>query len=269
MVEAESLPKLVPVPDTNVGALPKGAAVVVGIGKYRTSDAGELRYAAADADLVAQYLVHMTGIPQDRVWVVKDEDATKSTIMAMVQGKLSNKGYDPVVFYFAGHGTPDPDDPNSGESCIVPYDGNFHEGLSGTLIRLNDLTAMVEAATPGKALVVLDACFSGSQEGGRTPSLLGKERGIAIEPKIRAAKASVLSATSGKMPALDFDEQGHGFFTYFLLAGLQKSADLDNSGRVTLDQAFSWAREQVQKRTDGRQIPELKNPTDLVLSRWR
>ena len=263
------LPRLQPVPDTNENGYPHGAAVVVGIGKYSSPDAGNLRYASSDADLVAQYLVRMTGIPQGNVWVVKDEQATKSRIMATIQGKLSGKGYDPVIFYFAGHGIPDPDDPASGDACIVPYDGDFSSGLSGTLIRLNDMTRLVEQSTKGQALVMLDACFSGNRDSTRTPLILGRERGIAVVPKVWASRASVFSSTSGTQPSFDFDEQHHGMFTYFLLAGMQRAADMTDSGKITLPEAYAWVKEQVALNTDGRQVPELKNPTNLVLSQWR
>jgi len=243
--QAEALPLLEPVPQTNVGGMPHGAAVVVGIGEYNSPDAGALPFAAGDADIVAKYLVAMMGIPKDNVWVIKDRSATKSYILATIQSQMAGKGFDPVVFYFAGHGIPDPDDPNSRESCIVPYDGDFHKGYGGTLIRLNEMTRLVESCTQGQALLLLDACFSGSTEGGRTPALLASERGIAVEPRIQATKAAVFAGTSGIQPSLDFVEQKHGYFTYYLLAGMQGAADLSRNGRITLAEAFAWTREHV------------------------
>jgi hypothetical protein len=267
--EGEVLPFLEPVPETNVNGYPHGAAVVVGIGEYNSEDAGMLPYAAADADIMAQYLVAMMGIPKDRVWVIKDSQATKSYILATIQGQLAGKGYDPVVFYFSGHGLPDPEDPASGDSCIVPFDGDFQKGYGGTLIKLNEMTRLVESTTKGKALIVLDACFSGSPEGSRAPKILASERGIAIEPKVSVNRATIIAGTSGIQPSLDFKEQRHGYFTYFLLAGMQRAADLNNSGQITVREAFAWARDRVSKMTHGRQVPELINPSDLVISKWR
>jgi uncharacterized caspase-like protein len=117
--------------------------------------------------------------------------------------------------------------------------------------------------------MLLDACFSGSAEGGRTPALLASERGIAVEPRIQAAKAAVFAGTSGIEPSLDFAAQKHGYFTYYLLAGMQGAADMNRSGRVTLSEAFAWTKERVSRGTGGRQVPELMNPADLVLSKWR
>lgn len=265
---AEALPLLQPVPVTNLNGTPHGAAVLVGIGQYSSPDAGDLKYAASDADVMAEYLVKMMGIPKANVWVIKDQQATKTRILATVRAQLKGKGFDPVVFYFSGHGIPDPDDPQSGDACIVPYDGDFQQGYGDTLIKLNDMTKLVEGTTTGRSLMMLDACFSGGA-GGRRPRLLAAEHGIGIVPRMTAAKASILAATSGIQPSLDFDEQKHGFFTYFMLAGLQRSADLNHDGKVTLEEAYAWAKQRIGEKTGGRQVPELKNPTDLVLSRWR
>jgi uncharacterized caspase-like protein len=119
-------------------------------------------------------------------------------------------------FYFAGHGYPDE---VSKIPYLIPVDvsaTNLSEGID-----LYDMYRKFADASPKKATVFLDACFSG---GGRDAGLLAA-RALKIKPKQEPIVGNivVLSATSDKQSALPYKAKQHGIFTYFLLKKLQES----------------------------------------------
>ena len=254
-----------PVPGANRGRRAQGAALVVGISHYANVDG--LQYAASDAELVGAYLEGVFGIPKRNVTVLTDEKATKGTITGTIDDRLAAKDYDFLVFYFAGHGVPDPDDPASAQPYLIPYDGDVD--LKSTLLSLNkELVPRLERSQAKTVFLVMDACFSGA--GGRSPSQSGK-RGIAvIGPKFSAKRCIILTASTSKQPSLENDQAGHGLFTYWWLAGMKTGKAAEDDGSLTLGGSFAWTRDQVSQASDGKQVPTLQGGTDgLVLGRVR
>jgi hypothetical protein len=259
----KELPKLVPWPDVYKEQRPNAGAVVIGISDYQTVD--KLKYARKDAELVTNYLNGVLGIPWRNMKEFFDDKATKSRIETATKDWLAKKDFDFMVFYFAGHGVPDPEDPRTGEPYIIPYDGDLELG-KGTLVSLNELVAALEESKAKDVFVVFDACFSGA--GGRTPQLLA-QRGIAIVPKFEQKRAIVLSATSETQPSLEFEKVEHGYFTYYFLLGLKGEADKDKDGWVDLPELYEFVKTSLDYELEGKQTPTCSNLTELNLGKYK
>lgn len=236
----------------NVGAL------IVGISDY-PDEIGHLRYASKDADLAYAYFKGALGIPEKNIILLKDGQASGATIRGMVRDRLAEKHYDTVFFYYSGHGMPDPKDPRSGQPFLVPHDANLD--LKDTLIPVNELARDLEAVcskTP--PVLILDACFSGAA-GGHSPVALSLERGIAIESKFEEKKAGavIVSASSGRQPSLEYEDAGHGYFSYFFFLGLKGGADTVGNGKVTLGDLMAFVNNKMDEALNGRQSPEAAN----------
>jgi len=257
------LPLLLPCPIAYQNKRKKAGAVVVGISDYK--NVNKLKYARKDAELVAEYINGVVGIPEQNIKGYYDTDATKTIIETAVK-KLVKKDYDFIMFYFAGHGYPDPEDVKSGESFIIPFDGNLDLGKD-TFISLNERISLLEKSQARNIFVVFDACFSGA--GGRTPTQFAMQRGVAIEPKVTSSKAIILSATSGKQPSLEFDKAGHGYFTYYFLLGLKGKADKNNDGWITVPEIYNFVRKKLDESLEGKQTPECLNEIDIKLGKYR
>lgn len=117
-------------------------ALVIGINHYpflRRSDASgrvleghDLQGCVNDAEAVAEVLCQRFQFPSTQVLLLRNEQATRTGILAAMNGLLDRVGLDDlVVFYFAGHGSQMPDregtkfDPPL-DDTIVPHDsGRF------------------------------------------------------------------------------------------------------------------------------------------------
>ncbi|MEI7481804.1 MAG: PorV/PorQ family protein [Elusimicrobiota bacterium] len=263
--------QLLPVPFTNYGQLKKAGAIVVGVGKYKRVSG--LQYPALDAKAVKSYLSGVMGIPAENIKTFTDDDASKSTIDAAVKNWLIKKDFDTIVFYFAGHGIPDPDNPRDGPPFIVPYDGDLDPSLGkGTLINLKDLISDMEGSKAKNVFVLLDSCFSGMQ--GRTPDQYATtHRGLVVAAKFDQQRAFVFAGSKGNQASFDFDKTKHGYFTYYMLLGLKGYADKppygNNDGAVTDTELCAYVAGEMSAELEGRQTPECSNATGQVLGRYR
>jgi len=259
------LPKLVPWPDTYRNKRANAGAVVVGISDYKNVD--KLKYGSKDAELVSRYLNGVFGVPEKNIKKFFDDKATKSVIETAVKDWLAKKNFDFVVFYFAGHGVPDPENPRTGEPYIIPSDGDLDLG-KGTLISLNELVSSLENSSAKDIFIIFDACFSGA--GGRTPEKFVKaQRGVAIVPEFKQKRAIILSSSKETQPSLEFDEVGHGYFTYYFLLGLKGKADENKDGWISLSELYNFVKTNLEKELGDKQTPTCRNLKDLKLGKYR
>lgn len=256
----KQLAGLLPVPRDFKGRRPAAAAVVVGIGGYRSFTA--LKYAAEDARLAGRYLSGVMGIPEENIKLAVDADATKTTILDKWADWLANKkGLETIVFYFAGHGVPDPVNPKDGDTFLAPYDGDPE--VRGTLINLRDLIARLEGSAAKNVLVILDACYSGLKDA----------RGLMAGPLFRQQKAVVLAGANSGQASFEFEKAGHGYFTYYLLLGLKGEADArphgNADGAITGAELCAYVKTSMSEATEGRQTPVCTNEGQLEMGRYR
>lgn len=176
-------------------------------------------YAINDGLSIEKYFNLTLGIPKSNIHFVKD--ATKNDMIREIDW-ISEvaKAYDneiDLLVYYAGHGTPDEAD---GSAYLVPVDGVATNPK--TLYSLSDLYAELGKISSQKAIIFMDACFSGANRGN---GMLAAARGIAIKSKRTTPKNNmiVVSAATGDETAWPYEEKNHGLFTYFLLKKLQST----------------------------------------------
>lgn len=246
-------------------------ALVVGDENYSDYGTGaeqdvDVEYAINDATIFSKYLINTLGVDERHInsggrFPVKD-----------VTGKLLEQGLawlsdmakaDPdacLLFYYAGHGSPDP---VTHEAYLVPVDvtgNNIQDG-----IKLDDLYASLATNNPQKAIVLLDACFSG---GGRNQGLLADNRSIRVKPKNNVIRGNevVIASSSGIEMSAPYHEKQHGLFTYFLLKKLQETR-----GNVTLGELADFIKKEVTRESylkDEPQTPTIKH-TVQIADEWR
>lgn len=234
-------------------ARPHDLAVVVGVEKY--VDLPDARFAERDARAVRSHLVQL-GYPERNVVLLTGERASRASLVKTVDTWLGQnvKEDSTVFFYFSGHGAPDV---KTGEAYLVPRDGD-PAFLEDTGYPLKRLYAKLGALKAKRAVVALDACFSGA--GAR--SVLPKgARPLVTKIDTGAVAGRVVSLTaSGALEISGTDEaQGHGLFTYYLLRGLNGAAK-NEAGAVTLASLHEYLTPNVQdeaRRQNRQQTPQL------------
>lgn len=213
-------------------------AVIIANEQYRREVAVE--YASNDGESFREYCIKTLGIPERNIHMVKD--ATYLDMVDQVDWitgvAKSYQGDASLIFYYAGHGIPDE---SSKEAYLLPVDGRGTNVSTG--YRLGELYDRLGKNPTKSTLVLLDACFSGSQRDG---TMLASARGVAIKAKTAqpVGQMVVLSAAQGDETAYPYREKNHGLFTYFLLKKLQESR-----GEVTLGELSSYVSDQVSRHS--------------------
>ncbi len=241
---------LTEIPKYATGDRPNACAVVIGIENYR--DIVKSDYAAADAKSFKDYLVKGMGFREENIKLALDERASRNDLVKYFDVWLKNRVEkdSPVIVYYSGHGSPDP---VSGETYLVPYDGD-QNSIKYSGYSLKELYSTLKELPTRKVLVVLDSCFSGA--GGPRTVLAKGTRPLVRLVEEDSGNLVVLAATDKSQIAGGYEEKQHGIFTYFFLKGLQGGADTKNSGRIYLGDLYDYLKPQVSRYARTRNIEQ-------------
>jgi len=250
-------------------------AVVIGNKDYENRDVPTVDFALNDASIMKEYLISTFGFNEANILYIENARqadfyrifGTKGNHKARLHNLVKPDRSDVFIFY-SGHGAPDPESkegyfvPVNCDPSLVAFNGypinTFYENLSQ--IPYRSLT------------VVLDACFSGSSEGGM---LIKNVSPIFIEPKIRILNdenARIFTSAGGDQVSSWYTEQNHSLFTYFFLKGIQGAADADKDNRLALRELRNYIEEHVPyeaRRLNNRiQTPEVYGNDEVELVRY-
>ena len=245
-------------------------ALVIGISHYRDESIPQVRYAKRDAETMASYLEAVAGIPRSKMKVLVDDGATQSDLASYIEEWLPRhvSADTEVYVYYAGHGMPNL---TTGKAYLVPYDG--HPDFANKLYPLDRLYENLEKLPSKEVVVMLDSCFSGATGRSVLPSG-ARPMGLAVEGvSANIKKSVVLTASSGTQISSDYDDQGHGLFTYFLLKGLRGDADKDSNGVIQVEELYNYVKTSVTKVAsevmNRDQTPLLLPPVDALGSKGK
>ena len=216
--------------------------VVVGINTYKNPKY-TLNYAGADASAFKEKMASGNKDIFKNVEVVylADAEATKSNIEAAFRKAAAKcKQQDVFIFYYAGHGVMSGGEGNKKDFFIVPYDVTQLYGADDALAQkgissqeLQDLSKNIPAQ---KQLFILDAC----QSAGALEAVAS--RGAAEEKAIaqlaRSTGTHWLTASASDQFASEFQQLGHGIFTYVLLQALTQGTGAGDKVSVNSLKAY-------------------------------
>lgn len=84
-----------------------------------------LRGAVADADAVRKFLIEKLGVPDDRILMLRNREATREGIISAIRDLASDKypidSEDPILIFYAGHGAEVEGDHDKVQ-MLVPHD---------------------------------------------------------------------------------------------------------------------------------------------------
>lgn len=230
----------------------KTYVIIFGNEKYPQINAN-VKYALNDARSFKKYCMMVLGIPEHHIRMTENATAFQmnSSLNYLKEKADKNPNEFRFIVYYAGHGTPDVE--QEGVPYLLPCDADGSD-LSGCL-SLNDMYSKLESMPTKGVTVFLDACFTGFSREGKS---LVDGRWISYAPKKTELnkKLVVFSATSDKQRALPFDEQGHGFFTYYLLKNLKETRGEINFGKLAT-QLEKQVDNEAKDRTNFSQTPQV------------
>lgn len=264
----ESAPALLRIAYTAPAAPPKTSPndgvtlhlLTIGINNYK-NPRYNLNYAEADAKGLGEAItVGLSGIVgQTKPYHLRNENATREGILQALDQISSSAGPEDVfVFYYAGHGVMS-EGPEK-DFYLVPWNvtqlyGN-DQGLASQAISAREMKQLAAGIPAQKQLYILDAC----QSAGAVQSIAyrGAAEEKAIAQLARSTGTHWLTASGSEQFANEFDELGHGAFTFVLLEALGGKAS-GNDLRVTVNELKAYLDEMVpeitQKHTGQAQYP--------------
>ncbi|MDR2086643.1 MAG: WG repeat-containing protein [Dysgonamonadaceae bacterium] len=221
-------------------------------------------YALNDGRMFKEYCQKTLGLPDKHIRMFEDA-SLGNIITAVEQLKRIATEYDgeaSVIFYYAGHGVPD-DKGNS--AYLLPVDGSSSD-ITTTGYSLAKLYSELAKLPLRSVTVFLDACFSGAT---RENEILASARGVAVKVKDETPQGNmvVFSSATGDETAHQYEEKGHGLFTYFLLKKLQET-----KGNVSYGELSDYVTRQVKRHSvvinDKRQTPTVI-PSPALADKWQ
>ncbi|OAV44973.1 caspase family protein [Lewinella sp. 4G2] len=225
--------------------------ITIGINEYKNRKYN-LNYAEADAGGIdAQLSGGMASIVSEtRRYPIRNDRATRSDIIAALEKiRQEAKPEDLLVFYYAGHGVMT--EGVDRDFYLIPHDltqlyGN-DDGLKAKGISATELKAISSAIAARKQLYILDACHSASAV--ETIATRGAAEERAIAQLARSTGTHWLTSTGSEQLASEFDDLGHGAFTYAVLEALKGKAAGDDT-RVTVNELKAYLDRVVPELTE-------------------
>jgi len=235
-------------------------AVIIGDNEGDRSEV-ILRYAESDARRVSAVLRAVGGFfPEDITLLpaVGADDVRRALIGLNARLRQAGSGPSMLFVFYSGHADAEA----------------LH--LRGTRLGVQELRDLVAGSSADARVLVVDSCRSGALtrvKGGHPTQPFQ----IAVEAPAPAQGLAILTSSAAGEDAQESDQLGASIFTHHLLSGLMGAADRDGDGRITIDEAFSYASERTLATTaltlPGPQHPtyrlELGGRTDLLLTEPR
>ena len=238
-------PALVPDVDNLSNALaafhqPKAVIISIGVGTFRDELVPTVKYARHDAEVMAEYLRIIGGVPGERIRILLDRQALERDLDDTFERWLRKRADRETVVYvfFAGRALVDG---GTGAISLVPHDGVFSEAKQ--LYPLARLQEALSRLPIRRAILMFDVSMDPSPGAGLADIPLP-----AWESPVSEARKDVemwMVGNRSLQEAHAYDEGKHGLFTYHLLRGLQGMADVDRDGTVIAGELCTYARGQA------------------------
>ena len=208
-------------------------AVLVGVNAYEDwVNYGNLRVCVKDVEATREHLIAGRFDPA-RIRLLTDhtpDPPTRANILVSLKAVADNTEPDDLLlFYYSGHG-----DEDGGESFLVARDGR-RLVLSDTAVSVARIVQIVGAAPARAKVILLDACHSGADIGGKGPMPMSE----AFIRRVfeQAEGMAVLASCKQGQLSYEWRESERSVFTHYLLGALRGEADRDGKGFVTVQDA--------------------------------
>lgn len=236
------------------------AVIIANENYYTVSD---VPYAEKDGEILVKYLTRTVGLPKEYVKFYKNASyGNIAAALKHIENLSEAFGNDlNLILYYAGHGMPNE---KTKSPMLIPVDGDA--AIPETCYDLDKVISTLGSLNANSVVVMLDACFSGTERG---DGMLMAARGIRIKSNQAEPIGNmvILSASQGDETAYPFETEQHGLFTYYLLKKLQ-----DTKGDVTLGELSDYIIDQVKRQSvvsNGKlQTPHISVSSNMQTS-WR
>ncbi len=208
-------------------------ALVIG-NNVGLSDEEPLKFAADDAEKVYNVLLSLGDIEKGRSYLYLNKsreqvEAAFQEISGRVKEIKRNGSEVEVILYFSGHGS----------------DNAFH--LNGQELSVAFIREYFDSMQADLKIMIADACYSGAllvNKGGA----LAKPYNIRMDNALKVRGSAIITSSSAGELSHESRDLSGSLFTHYFVSGLLGAADMDNDRRITLWEAYTFARINTLKR---------------------
>lgn len=210
-------------------------AVLVGVNQYDDkTNYGNLHVCVNDVAAIRNQLI-AGGFDPARIRLLTDDTeelpSRDNILVALKSIADATEPDDSLLFYYSGHG-----DEDKGESYLVARNGR-RLVLRDTAVHVSRIKEIMEQAPARAKILILDACHSGANIGGKGPKPMSAEF---IQRVFEQAEGmAILASCKQGQLSYEWQDEGRSVFTHFLLEALTGEADRDEKGFVTI-QDVNW-----------------------------
>jgi predicted DNA-binding protein len=243
-------------------------AVLIGVNEYEDkANYGQLHVCVKDVEAIRERLT-AGGFAPGRIRLLTDHTAelpTRANILTALKAVAdATEPDDLLLVYYSGHG-----DEAGGESYLVGRDGR-RLVLGDTAVSVSRVKVIIEEAPARAKVIMLDACHSGAEIGGKGPKPMSEE--FIRRVFEQAEGLAILASCKQGQLSYEWRENERSVFTHFLLEALAGRADLDEKGFVTVQDANRHVANGVKLWASQRnvsQTPTLRYTVagDIILTR--
>jgi hypothetical protein len=212
---------------------PRTFVLAVGISTHRDPQVSVRKYAALDAEMVANYFQTIGGVPPSNIRLLIDMKALRPDIEETILDWLPTRvtADSVVIVYFSGQAKVSA----SGETFLVPYEGG---SSVSRMLPVKDLHIALSRLKARQIVLIFDGSVS---------RLTVDQKVKNKEPQWDLGGNHIvrLIGTTGLRDGLESDKLHHGLFTYYLLRGLKGEADDNLDGEVTLGELSAFVGRSV------------------------
>ena len=212
-------------------------AIIIGCNNYQ--EFNTLKCAENDAKGVRDILVDKCNFNKENIKQFTSESSYE--ILREINMRLNQvQSDDFVLIYFSGHGKLD-------------VQGNLHLAVSNTEVVALDATSLpvsrikyyIDMSSTNRVVLILDCCYSGAL--GRLFSKGSVDDALCVAAKEGKGKY-MLTASTGIQVAHEKEGEEYSIFTKYFIEGIKTgNADLDNDGKITVDNLYTYVHAKLKE----------------------
>lgn len=263
VAQAESWPSLDRVSSFRGGG-EQDAAVIVGVEDYLVVQ--DVPGAVRNTNAWYKDLVKGRGVPQDRVFLLRDGEGVREKILKAAQDAAAKVGPGGTLwFVFVGHGAPGM---KGDEGVLVGADAQGDpESLYARSVSRSELLSSLSRGGQARTVVAVDACFSGLAGDGSALTrglqpLVPMQGDASLPSGVLWFSAGTSSQFAGPLPGAD-----RPAFSYLLLGALRGWADENEDQNVSAREAIVYTQRAMASVVKGReQTPVFYGEGEALLA---
>ena len=219
-------------------------ALIIGNTEYIDPGLAQLSAPGKDAEDFARILKDKDLCAFDEVKIVLNQ-LSSSVIETVDEFFDQKKPDDMLVLYFSGHGVRD-----EMGLLYLAVKNTIRSRLRSTAIRSDYIREAMDQSRSKRQILILDCCNSGAFPQGTKAEVGGA---MGMTRAFQGYGRFVLTASDATQFAWEGDkvigQTDNSLFTHFLVKGLEGEADRDGDGKITVDELYDYAYDQISRVT--------------------